>query len=228
MSRKSSSQMQALEVEVVGGLVHEQQIGLLQQQPREGHAHAPAPGELGDGPVEVVVLEAHAAQDGLRPGLELVAVDALEGGLQGAHLVQQRLGVGARPVAAPVDRPRAAPRRRRRCVGLADLMAQLDDAPLGRQDLGVRGQHLVDDRVIGDLLDLLGEKADAQVLAGADLAAVERHLPHDEAEQGGLAGAVGPDQPDAHARLDVQAGLVEQHLAAERFGDVGDVEHQAR
>ena len=105
-------------------------------------------------------------------------------------------------------------------------MAQFDDAALGRQDVGVRGQHLVDDRVIGDLLDLLRQEADAQVLAGADLAAVERHLPHDEAEQRGLAGAVGPDQPDAHARLDVQAGLVEERLAAEGFGDVGEVKHQ--
>ena len=44
---------QALEVEVVGGLVHEQQVGLLEQQPGQGHPHAPAAGELGDGPVEV-------------------------------------------------------------------------------------------------------------------------------------------------------------------------------
>ena len=41
---------EALEVEMVGGLVHEQQIGLLEQQPRQRHPHPPAPGQLGDRP----------------------------------------------------------------------------------------------------------------------------------------------------------------------------------
>ena len=41
---------EALEVQVVGGLVQQQQVGLLEQQPGQGHAHAPASGELDDGP----------------------------------------------------------------------------------------------------------------------------------------------------------------------------------
>jgi len=145
-------------------------------------------------------------------------VRALERGLQSAQLMQELIGIRRR-------RP-AAPGRLGQAVCLAQLPAQLGDALLGRKDIGVGGQHLVDDRVIGDLFDLLGEKADPQVLPGADLAAVQRHLPHDEAQKGGLARAVGADQPDAHARLDMQAGLVEQHLAAERFRDVGEVQHQ--
>ena len=96
---------------MVGGLVHEQQVGLLEQQPGQRDPHAPAAGELGDGPVEVGLAEAHAAQDGLRPGLELVAVGALEGGLQGAQLVQQLVGVGGAG-ARPVPRPPAGRRRR--------------------------------------------------------------------------------------------------------------------
>ena len=61
-----------------------------------------------------VSLEAHAAQDGLRPGLQLVAVRVLEGGLQRAQLVQQ-LARDRRPRAAGAGR---AGRRRRRRVGL--------------------------------------------------------------------------------------------------------------
>ena len=80
--------------------------------------------------------------------------------------------------------------------------------------------------MIGDLLDLLGQEAYAQVLAGADLAPVQRHLAGDEPEQRGLARAVGAHQAHAHARLDVQARLVEDHLAAEGFGDVGEVQHR--
>ena len=56
--------------------------------------------------------------------------------------------------------------------------------------------------------------------------AVERHLAHDEAKQRRLAGAVGADEADPHAGLDMQAGLVEHGLGAERFGDVGEVKHQ--
>ena len=54
-----------------------------------------------------VFVEAHAAQDGLRPRLELVAVHALEGGLKGAHLVQQVLG-SARPRSPSPPRSPAA------------------------------------------------------------------------------------------------------------------------
>ena len=170
---------EALEVQVVGGLVHEQQVGLLQQQAGQGHPHAPAPGQLGDGPVEVGLLEAHAAQDGLRPGLELVAVGALEGRLEGAQSrAADRSGSARR---RRPGRPPAAPAPAAVAYSPADLLAQLGDAPLGVEDLEMRGQHLVDDRVVGDLLDLLGQEADAQVLAGADLAAVQRHLPHDDA-----------------------------------------------
>ena len=87
---------EALQVEMVGGLVHEQQVRLLEQQTGECDPHAPAPGQLHDGPLEVLLAEAHAAQDGLRPGLEFVPLRVLEGRLQGPQLVQQRSGSAAR------------------------------------------------------------------------------------------------------------------------------------
>ena len=90
----------------------------------------------------------------------------------------------------------------------------------------MRGQHLLDNGVVRDLLDLLGEEADAQVLARADLAPVKRHLAHDKTEERGLAGPVRADKADPHARLDMQARLVEHRLSAEGFGDVGEVKHQ--
>ena len=118
---------------------------------------------------KVALAEAHAAQDGLRPGLQFVAVSVLERGLEsaqsrGAGRRRRRPAGEAGPTAAG-----AAPRNAVR-VDLADLLAQFGDAALRVQDLQVRGQHLLDDGVIGDLLDLLRKEADAQVLAGADLA----------------------------------------------------------
>jgi len=38
----------ALGVEVVGGFVEQEQVGLLEQEPAEGDAATLAPGELGD------------------------------------------------------------------------------------------------------------------------------------------------------------------------------------
>ena len=215
---------EALQVEVVGRLVHEEQVRLLQEQAGERHPHAPAAGELGDGALEVPLTETHTAKDGLSPGLELVAVCALEGCLQRPELVQQRVGVGGLGGALG---------RRSGCVrsvgvaGHACLVelrqpaAQLGDAMLGAEDVGIRRQDLVHDRVTGDLLDLLGQEADAQVLAGADLPPVQRHLPGYEPQHRGLSGAVGTHQSHAHAGLDVQARAVQDHLAAEGLGDVG-------
>ena len=79
--------------------------------------------------------------------------------------------------------------------------------------------------MVGDLLDLLGQVADAKALARVDLAAIERHIPHDEAKQRGLAGAVGADKPDPHAGFHMKAGLVEDDLTAKGFRYVGEVEH---
>ena len=43
-----------------------------------------------------------------------------------------------------------------------------------------------------------------------------------------LPAPLGPTRPDAHARLDVQTGVVEDDLGAEGLGDVGEVEHGVR
>jgi hypothetical protein len=59
----------ALQVEVVGGLVQQQQVGFGEQGRGHGHAHAPAAGELAHRPVQVRGAEAQAGQD-LRPARE--------------------------------------------------------------------------------------------------------------------------------------------------------------
>ena len=54
----------AFEIEVVGRLVEEQQVGLGEQHGGERHAHAPAAREVGAGPVLRLGIEAEAMQDG--------------------------------------------------------------------------------------------------------------------------------------------------------------------
>ena len=62
-----------------------------------------------------------------------------------------------------------------------------------------------------------GESCDRAVLGG-DLA-------RDRAEQGRLAGAVAPDQPDAGAGRDVRGGLVDQQAAGNADRQFVDHEH---
>ena len=66
------------EVEVVGGLVEEQEAGLLEQQFGQGDAHLPAAGELFGLALPVFFGEAEAAEDGADLGVEVVDVVDVE------------------------------------------------------------------------------------------------------------------------------------------------------
>ena len=52
-----------LEVEMVGGLVEQEEVGLEEQHACQGDAHAPAAGEGREGLLLGVVIEAEALQD---------------------------------------------------------------------------------------------------------------------------------------------------------------------
>ena len=58
-----------VDVEVVGGLVEEQDVGVAQQQPGQQDPHAPAAGELPDRAAGVLGREAEPAEDALGLGL---------------------------------------------------------------------------------------------------------------------------------------------------------------
>ena len=94
-----------LQVEVVGGLVEQQQVGLREQQAGECHAHPPAAGEAVERTVLRFLVEAEAEQDLRRPAGGGVGVDGDQalidvaepvGILRGLAFDQQRgaFGVG--------------------------------------------------------------------------------------------------------------------------------------
>jgi hypothetical protein len=88
--------LHALRVEVVGGLVEQQQSGLLQQQLAQGDAAALASGQVVD---ELVGGRAPQGIHRLvQPGVEVPGAGVVEVGLQVAHLRQElvvvRLRVG--------------------------------------------------------------------------------------------------------------------------------------
>ena len=89
----------------------------------------------------------------------------------------------------------------------------------------VGGQHEVDQLAVAAgrlLLDAADARAARNLrhrsALGGDLAA-------DQAEQGGLAGAVAADKADLAALRQHGAGGVEQDAGAEAIGEVGDLQH---
>ena len=68
----------AFEIEVIGRLVEQEQIGLGEQSRGQRHAHAPAAGEFRHRPLEIGVGESEPAQDFGGARRRAVGVDGVE------------------------------------------------------------------------------------------------------------------------------------------------------
>mmetsp|Transcript_21464 Transcript_21464/g.36688 ORF Transcript_21464/g.36688 Transcript_21464/m.36688 type:complete len:1064 (-) Transcript_21464:37-3228(-) len=95
----------AVDVDVVGRLVEQQQLGLLKHRAREREAHAPAAREGADGAEDELVLEGARAHhvDDLLLGLARAVVHALDHRVVVDELPADAVGVGGRDVALDVD-----------------------------------------------------------------------------------------------------------------------------
>ena len=96
---------------------------------------------------------------------------------------------------------------------------------LGEQGeaFGVALQHGVQQRGVARGR-LLRDGGDAGAGGEADVAAVQRQLAGDGAQQGGLAGAVAADQADAAALVHGEVGTVQDGASAKADGGAGDDE----
>jgi len=126
-----------LEVEMVGGLVKHEEIGLLHQQAREMGAHDPAAAHFTRGPVKITFAEAEPGEDLFRPGFKLISAEFIEARVDvivrvdfrgvvvfpGLELFCSFLDFGVMAVASsstvssPAARSLAAENRWSRCVG---------------------------------------------------------------------------------------------------------------
>ena len=97
-----------LEIEMVGRLVEQQQVGLAEQQLRQRDPHLPAAGEGFGRPFEVSRLEAEATEHRRRLQLDAVAVAEPEAVLQVAVAMQHRLVLGFRNLRVRRADPRCA------------------------------------------------------------------------------------------------------------------------
>ena len=135
----------ALEVEVVGGLVQEEEVGLGQERPRQRRPHAPAAGEVVRGPLQVGGGEAEARQDlrgagggGFSADVDQLRVDFAEmHGVRGLQLRHQ-----ARAAGVVVEH-----RLQERQVGVPRLLLDGGDPALGQGQLARGGVHLPQDQL---------------------------------------------------------------------------------
>jgi len=193
--------LERFDVEVVRGLVEQEERGTQEQEARERGAHAPAAGELGERAREVGRAEAEAAQDGLRLRLEPVAAERFEPVLEVAVARRQRFAV--RPVGS-----------------LGEHRGDVFHLPLDLPDLVEAGEGLGEDRARRAGADLLGQIADRRLARLADAPRVGLLDPGQQAAERRLARAVRADEPDSLAVGDAPGEAREERLAAVRLRDV--------
>ena len=189
-----------LEVEVVGGLVEEQRVGRHEQDAGQRHAHLPAAGQGAHVAVHGLGGESQAGQDLPGPGLEAVAAQLVEAGLDVAEPLDQLLHlVGA--------------------VRIGQRVLQLVKLGGHRRDRTGAVHGLGHGAAPRHLADVLREVAHGDAAVDGDLPLVRLLLAGDEPEERRLPGAVGADQPDLLAAVDDRRGLDEEDLVAVLHGD---------
>jgi hypothetical protein len=190
------------EVEVVGGLVEEEQIGLGDEQLGKREARALAAGEGGD----VLLPDLFFEADAMEGGFELVSPGVASGKVEFLlelvvffedlfERVTGEVGHFVFEVAEAVGE-----------------VVEGGEGELGLVDDGVGG---VEDGVLAEVTDL-----DRFIHGGGT--GVEGELAEEGFEEGGFARAVVADEADALAAVDVEIELVEEDALAEGFFDVGE------
>ncbi len=185
--------LERLDVEVVGRLVEQEQVGLRRQCARERRARELATREGVKRPVEIVLVEAEAAHDRGCPVAPVVP----------ARMLEPRL------------RLRVAPQGRRVVRARGHRSLELPQLPLDGGEVGGAGERVVAQRHPAERRRPLVVKCDARALLERELAALERCFACDRTEQGCLAGTVGAGEREAVAALELERDAVEERLAGE-------------
>ena len=183
------------DVEVVGGLIHEEHIGAAEQDSGQRDAHFPSAGERANVAVDLVVGKAEAMQDFAGLSLEGVAAkmfvfllnfaEAGEDAVQVAGLVRVRHGV----------------------VQSLEFVVQDTGA-------AAAGDGFVERGAAAHFFHILAEIADGKALRHGNFAVVGLFVADDHAEQRGFAGSVGADQADFFAGVELEGGVDEDELFA--------------
>ena len=187
------------EVEVVGGFVEHEEVGLHHEEASEVGAHDPATAEFACGSIEVGATVAEAGEHAL------------------GFCVDLRVGEGlVFGVCFEV-------------IGSVDIAFGFEFAEAGFEggDFAGAAGGDVEDGFVADGLGFLGKEADHCPRIAFDGAGVRFVAFEDEGEEGAFAGAVGSDEGDAFPVVDLHTGFFEEGDAV-GFFQVANREHFCR
>src|SRR5262245_24057098 len=207
---------------------------------REGHVHVVLDHQEGDGRIELLQERRHRVRLGGRePGGRLVEQEELrlagqrQGDLELALLAVREIAHDLGLLVGQPDRVEDAPRALVKCRVAVHAAVQVE---LGRRQ-GLNRKETVLERgepreEVGDLIRAGQAEARAPVRCGArdvpaeehDVAAARPRLAADQAEERGLARAVGTDDRAALARADREAHAVDRAEAAELLRESGEAQ----
>ena len=172
LQQKSLQPVAGFEIEMVGGLVEQQQVGLRQQQLGECDAHLPAAGELSGVARPVFLAKAEAVEHRADLRVERVAVVHAEVAGDGV------VAIGHLVIFA------------RSRIEFAHLVGELFHLGFHRLQAAEDGHALVEDGAAFETQAILRQIAEGGVLGGGDGAVVERLDAAQHLQQRGFAGAV--------------------------------------
>ena len=196
------------DVEVVGGLVEEEEVGASEEEFGEFDTHLPPPAELRHGAVEIGAFEAEAEEDFLR-------LFAAAGGAEEIDMILE-LGVTVEKAGIGIGLVIGA---------VSDFVGELLELIFEVGDVLESGEDLLEDRDAAGGDHFLREIANRLSL-GADDGARLGLLPSaEDFEERGFAGAVFADEADAVTVGDVESNLVEEILAGELDREIVDRDH---
>ena len=184
--------LQRGDVEMVGGLVEQQQVGLGGQRPGQRGAGQLAAGEGRELALALLGAEAEPAQhfqDLVAPAVAAAGFEPVLGGRVGGH----RLLVDA----------------------LRHLPLEALELGLGGDHVGAAGEDVVAERVAGVARRALVVQGDPGAAVDRQRAGVGRELAGEDPQQRRLAGAVAAGEGHPFARLELEGDVLEQQLAAD-------------
>jgi len=195
------------QVEVVGGLVHQQQVGAGQEQLGERDAHLPAARELLCAARRVLRGEAEPFQYVRDTGVDLVAAQLAEALAHLGVALEQAL------VVAVLGRVREL------VLDRVLLVLERQQVLEGLLQLRPHRAAVVDDAV-------LGQVADRRVRGHPDAARVRLLEPGQHAQERRLPRAVGSRQANPVPLADVPAHLLEEDAVRVTLAQAFDVDHR--
>ena len=178
---------------MVGRLVHQEHIGLSQENLGHGNPHLPSAGEMPDVAVDLIVLKPQPVQHLTRLGLESVAAQALIAVLHFAIAGQDsfhRIGV----------------------IRIGHVVLQRLEFVMQFSQLAASRYGLVQHAPTGHVIQFLAEIGDAELAGNGDGTFIRLFGAFDQPKQSGFAATVRPYQPGLLSGIDLKAEIGEHRF----------------